>query len=87
MGPEMARLLAKCHDRRNLAEYEGILEVDERLLADLQAAGQDLLEAFADSVRYQRVGPRHDPGDRQRRIESHGFRLRETAAKRRFDRS
>ena len=29
------RVLAKCHDRRNLAEYEGHFEVDERLLADL----------------------------------------------------
>jgi hypothetical protein len=29
------RVLAKCHDLRNLAEYEGQTEVDERLLADL----------------------------------------------------
>jgi hypothetical protein len=29
------RILAKCHDRRNLAEYEGHFEVDERLLSDL----------------------------------------------------
>jgi hypothetical protein len=29
------RVLAKCHDRRNLAEYEGHFEIDERLLADL----------------------------------------------------
>ncbi len=29
------RVLAKCHDRRNLAEYEGHFEVDERLLTDL----------------------------------------------------
>jgi hypothetical protein len=39
------RLFAKCHEWRNLSEYEGILEVDERLLADLLSAGNALLEA------------------------------------------
>lgn len=29
------RVLALCHERRNLAEYEGTLEIDERLLAEL----------------------------------------------------
>ncbi|MEY4593338.1 MAG: hypothetical protein RIR18_2233 [Pseudomonadota bacterium] len=29
------RVLALCHDRRNLAEYEGFLEIDEQLLTDL----------------------------------------------------
>jgi hypothetical protein len=29
------RVLAKCHERRNSAEYEGHFEVDERLLTDL----------------------------------------------------
>jgi hypothetical protein len=29
------RILATCHNRRNIAEYEGHLEVDERLLSDL----------------------------------------------------
>jgi hypothetical protein len=29
------RVLAKCHDQRNLAEYEGHSEIDERLLTDL----------------------------------------------------
>lgn len=42
------RLLAKCHDRRNLAEYEGVLYVDERLLADLLVAAQELLMAVQD---------------------------------------
>ena len=32
------RLLAKCHDVRNLGEYEGDLDVDERLVSDLIAA-------------------------------------------------
>jgi hypothetical protein len=29
------RLLTKCHGLRNQAEYEGLLEVDDRLVADL----------------------------------------------------
>jgi hypothetical protein len=37
------RVLAKGHERRNLAEYEGALDVDERLLTDiLNAAGKVL---------------------------------------------
>jgi len=39
------RLLAKCHERRNLAEYEGSFEIDDRLLADLLAAAAGLLTA------------------------------------------
>jgi hypothetical protein len=39
------RVLAKCHERRNLAEYEGVVDVDERLLADLLKAAQAVLEA------------------------------------------
>ena len=38
LGPEVWRVLAKCHDVRNRGEYEGDLYVDERLLADLIAA-------------------------------------------------
>lgn len=38
------RVLAKCHERRNLAEYEGELIVDEHLLSDLLAAAHLLLE-------------------------------------------
>ena len=38
LPPEVWRVLAKAHDRRNLAEYEGHLERDDRLLADLIAA-------------------------------------------------
>jgi hypothetical protein len=37
------RVLAKAHERRNLAEYEGHLEHDERLLADMLAAAELLL--------------------------------------------
>jgi hypothetical protein len=35
VGPEVWRVLAKCHDVRNRGEYEGDLYVDEPLLADL----------------------------------------------------
>ena len=41
---EVWRVLAKAHERRNLAEYEGHLEHDDRLLADLLAAAKRLLE-------------------------------------------
>jgi hypothetical protein len=37
------RVLALCHERRNKAEYEGTLEVDERLLAELIAIAGRLL--------------------------------------------
>ena len=38
LGPEVWRVLAKCHDMRNVAEYQGELDVDPRLVADLIAA-------------------------------------------------
>lgn len=38
LGPEVWRVLAKCHDIRNLGEYEGDLNVDERIVTDLIAA-------------------------------------------------
>jgi hypothetical protein len=41
LGPEVWRVLAKCHAIRNLGEYEGDLNVDERLVADLiEACGK-----------------------------------------------
>ncbi|MBS0591116.1 MAG: hypothetical protein JSR65_10845 [Proteobacteria bacterium] len=38
LGPEVWRVLAKAHDARNLAEYEGHIDVEERLVRDLVAA-------------------------------------------------
>ena len=38
LGPEIWRVLSKCHDMRNRTEYEGALDVDERLVTDLVAA-------------------------------------------------
>lgn len=38
LGPEVWRVLDKCHQIRNVAEYEGALDVDDRLVSDLVAA-------------------------------------------------
>jgi hypothetical protein len=38
LGPEVWRVLSKCHDMRNRSEYEGALDVDERLVTDLIGA-------------------------------------------------
>jgi hypothetical protein len=38
VGPEVWRVLAKGHDIRNLAEYEGELNIDERIVADMISA-------------------------------------------------
>lgn len=38
LGPEVWRVLARCHDLRNLGEYEGDLEVDARIVEGLIAA-------------------------------------------------
>jgi hypothetical protein len=46
LGPEVWRVLAKCHEVRNLGEYEGDLNIDDRLLADLLAAGQAVAAAL-----------------------------------------
>lgn len=46
LGPEVWRVLAKCHDLRNLGEYEGDLNIDDRLLADLLAAARAVAAAL-----------------------------------------
>ena len=46
LGPEVWRVLAKCHEIRNLGEYEGDLNVGEQLVADLIAA----CRAVADKI-------------------------------------
>ncbi len=38
LGPDVWRVLAKCHELRNLAEYEGDLNLDERIVTDLLSA-------------------------------------------------
>ncbi len=44
LPPETWRVLAKAHERRNLSEYEGMFDVDERLLTDLLVATQLVLK-------------------------------------------
>ena len=44
IAPEIWRVLAMCHQRRNLAEYEGHLEVEDQLVLDLIKATQLVLE-------------------------------------------
>lgn len=46
LGPEVWRVLAKCHDVCNLGEYEGDLNVDDRLVADLMTACQTVADAL-----------------------------------------
>ncbi len=46
LGPEVWRVLDKCHNTRNLGEYEGLLELDERLVTDLIAATQAVADAL-----------------------------------------
>lgn len=40
------RVLAKCHEIRNRAEYEGLLEVNDRLVTDLIDAARAVLAAL-----------------------------------------
>jgi len=44
------RVLAKCHELRNRAEYEGQLDVDERLMEDLIAAASAVRDALRTAV-------------------------------------
>lgn len=52
LGPDVWRVLARCHELRNRGEYEGDLYIDERLQADLidackaVAAALDKLQAI-----------------------------------------
>jgi hypothetical protein len=46
LGPEVWRVLDKCHNTRNLGEYEGMLDVDERLVKDLISATEAVLNAI-----------------------------------------
>ena len=46
LGPEVWRVLAKAHDLRNLAEYEGHVDVDARLVMDVVAACERVLAAL-----------------------------------------
>ena len=49
LPPATWRVLAKGHESRNLAEYEGVLAVDERLVDDMIDAAKKVLEALRGS--------------------------------------
>ena len=44
LGPEVWRVLAKCHEIRNLGEYEGDLNLDDRIVVDLIEATEKVSE-------------------------------------------
>ena len=46
LGPEVWRVLDKCHGLRNVGDYEGALDVDERLVADLIEACRTVAAAL-----------------------------------------
>lgn len=46
LPPATWRVLAKCHEIRNLAEYEGTFGIDEHLLADLIDAAKAVQTAL-----------------------------------------
>ncbi len=45
----IGRVLSKCHETRNVAEYEGALDVDERLVDDLLDAARAVSSALRGS--------------------------------------
>jgi hypothetical protein len=45
LSKAQTRVFAICHERRNRAEYEGQLEIDEALLAELISNSKQLLDA------------------------------------------
>lgn len=47
LGPEVWRVLAKAHELHNLAEYEGHVDVEERLVRDVVA----VCETVAQTIR------------------------------------
>ena len=49
LGPEVWRVLDKAHGLRNLAEYEGHVDVDERLLKDVIAACEVVAKVMVSS--------------------------------------
>jgi hypothetical protein len=46
LGPEVWRVLDKCHNTRNLGEYEGMLDVDEKLVEGLVQAAAAVANAL-----------------------------------------
>lgn len=51
LDPEQCRVLDACHTKRNLAEYEGYLEIEDKLVDELIKITTDLL------ARVEALGP------------------------------
>jgi hypothetical protein len=51
LGPEVWRVLDKCHNTRNLGEYEGMLDIDERLVKDLITATEAVSRALQQAMK------------------------------------
>jgi hypothetical protein len=47
LGPEVWRVLEKCHNERNRGEYRGTLNIDERLVKELLDACRRVADALA----------------------------------------
>ena len=50
LGPEVWRVLDKCHHMRNVAEYEGELDLDERIVSDLVTACEMVMTTINNSI-------------------------------------
>jgi len=48
LGPEVWRVLAKGHEIRNLGEYEGDMNIDERIVRDLITACKRVAEKLSE---------------------------------------
>ncbi|MBN8716483.1 MAG: hypothetical protein J0H95_05835 [Xanthomonadales bacterium] len=46
LGPEVWRVLAKAHELRNLAEYEGHVDVEDRLVRDVIAVCETVAQTI-----------------------------------------
>ncbi len=46
LGPEVWRVLDLRHNKRNLGKYEGLMEIDERLVGDLITAEEQVLKSL-----------------------------------------
>jgi hypothetical protein len=64
LGPEVWRVLSKCHDIRNLGEYEGDLNVDDRIVTDLVAACR-AVAAKVDALEPPQAGDAKDTTSRR----------------------
>lgn len=54
LSPAIWRVLSKGHEARNMAEYEGGLDIDEGLVDDLIKAAEAVRAALAQAVQQQR---------------------------------